>query len=306
MAYKVFSSIFFFLFFLSFETNLMALDCVDKKTQVTLTATLSEKTFAGLPNFHDIKKGDQAETYVIAKLNSSACLNLQDFKGRSTQGSSQQLQLVFPGDTPLHILSDLYSKELKITGTLFEAKTAHQFTALLMTVNQVDYLVGTQLIGKTGLEYHEVLEKINDDTDQLVLSVRKAGTDEEVLRHILVSQAEDENSIAIELGDYQWDKEKLTLYSYWAKAGPALGDPVGVREQLFSFTAEGKPLFQWGKASVEVGLMPKDFQADFIVRAVERSHLKNEVTSKLKEQIHLFTGWWKKDSLLSQRIQQPL
>jgi len=46
-----------------------------KPAVVALHGTLVRKTFAGPPNYHDIRKGDEAETYWLLNLDSPICWN---------------------------------------------------------------------------------------------------------------------------------------------------------------------------------------------------------------------------------------
>jgi len=294
--------IIFVLFLLSFH-SLQAAECVEGQA-VTLTGTLSEKTFAGPPNYESIQAGDTPETYVIAALNPGSCVD------------SQQVQLVFTGTHTPHILQRLYGKPVSLTGTLFEAQTGHHHTPFLMEVSAVDATVTKQ----PGREYHEVLEQ-----DLLSLSVLAQG--KEVYRHTLIHSQREGDVLAVELGDYKINGDNLTLYSYWDTTDETQSFPKGARKQVVHFNTEGQAEQKFGEISIHVGkksdiarktgdalvyvlvkeppekvrdninlfyrLIKEQYQAEFLARADESADLSREVMSVLKKSIDTFTKDWK-------------
>jgi hypothetical protein len=99
---------------------------------VTLTGTLREMTFPGLPNFEDVSKGDQPETGYYLEPAKPICT----VAGAEDQPARQDVRLV------QLVLSDAGSSELKarlgqqitLTGTLFTSFTGHHHAPLLLTV----------------------------------------------------------------------------------------------------------------------------------------------------------------------------
>jgi len=106
---------------------------------VTLHGTLNRKTFAGPPNYSDIRYGDKAETYWLLNLDSPICVNQDKAQPdlNPSQKNVRRVQLVLkPGD--YERFKPLLGKRVVATGSLFGAHTGHQQTPVLRTGTSVE------------------------------------------------------------------------------------------------------------------------------------------------------------------------
>jgi len=89
---------------------------------VALHGTLHRKTFAGPPNYRDIRKGDKAETYWLLNLDSPICVSQDKAEPdlNPSQKNVRRVQLVLnPGDYKRFKV--LFGKRGVATGSLFGA-----------------------------------------------------------------------------------------------------------------------------------------------------------------------------------------
>ncbi|MGD0567804.1 MAG: DUF4431 domain-containing protein [Candidatus Sulfotelmatobacter sp.] len=108
-------------------------------TIVDLHGTLIRETFAGPPNFTDIRKGDEAETYWLLKLDSPICVNQDQSNPDLNPGQKnvRRVQLVLD-QTAYEQYKALLGKKVVATGSLFGASTGHHHTPVLLTVTHID------------------------------------------------------------------------------------------------------------------------------------------------------------------------
>jgi hypothetical protein len=111
-----------------------AQDCLSYETDgISLTGTISKKTFPGPPNYESIKKGDKPETYWVLHLEKPICTTASG--DSDAEKDITDLQLTVTGKQYA-----LYRKYLggKVTvtalGKLSHAITGHHHTPVLMEV----------------------------------------------------------------------------------------------------------------------------------------------------------------------------
>ena len=106
---------------------------------VALHGTLSRRTFAGPPNYRDIRKGDRAETYWLLNLDSPICVNQDKVEPDLNPGQKnvRRVQLVLNlGEYKRFKM--LMGKRVVATGSLFGAHTAHHHTPVLLIVTSLE------------------------------------------------------------------------------------------------------------------------------------------------------------------------
>ena len=106
---------------------------------VALHGKLIRKTFAGPPNYTDIRKGDQAETFWLLNLDSPICVHedASEPELNPSQKNVRSVQLVLDqGD--YERLKALLGKRVVAAGSLFGAHTGHHHTAVLLTVTSLE------------------------------------------------------------------------------------------------------------------------------------------------------------------------
>ena len=104
-----------------------------------ITGTLVRQTFPGPPNYKDITKGDQPETYLLIKLEAPVCVAGtpgSDLNSRDVP-SIRLIQLAF--SKPEAITHErLVGRRVKAVGTLFTAHTGHHRTDVVLAVSKLD------------------------------------------------------------------------------------------------------------------------------------------------------------------------
>ena len=106
---------------------------------VALHGVLIRKTFAGPPNYSDIRKGDKAETSLFLNLDWPVCVNVDKSEPdlNPSRKNISRVQLVLEVGT-YGRYGALLGKTVLATGTLFGAHTGHHHTPVLLTVNSVE------------------------------------------------------------------------------------------------------------------------------------------------------------------------
>lgn len=115
---------------------------------VTLSGVLIRKTFPGRPNYANLAKGDEPETYFLLRLSKPVCTVAPAGNGIDGPVSSvAQMQLVFlhGAATSYKELQPYIGKEVRCTGKLFSAETGHHHTPVLMTVKKCKPVSNTAL-----------------------------------------------------------------------------------------------------------------------------------------------------------------
>ena len=106
---------------------------------VALHGTLVRKTFAGPPNYSEIRKGDQAETTWLLDLDSPICVtqDMSDPDLSPSQKNVRRIQLVLD-QVAYERYKALLGKRVVATGSLFGAPTGHHHTPVLLTVSSLE------------------------------------------------------------------------------------------------------------------------------------------------------------------------
>lgn len=93
---------------------------------VHVNGVLKRITFAGRPNYEDISKGDEPETYFVLFLNNPVCLADTD------QTSASELQLFLRPEQYDQFRPKL-NHAIALSGSLWHAETGHHHTPLMFT-----------------------------------------------------------------------------------------------------------------------------------------------------------------------------
>lgn|SRR5215471_10907545 len=103
---------------------------------VTLTGTLTRKTFPGPPNYESVRKGDRPETYWLLDLSQPHCVDADAVQPdlNPAQKNIRTIQLVFLDHSIYKTQANLVGKRVVVTGTLFGEHTGHHHTPVLLTV----------------------------------------------------------------------------------------------------------------------------------------------------------------------------
>ena len=110
-----------------------------RPAQVNLKGTLSRKTFAGPPNYQDIRKGDKAETYWLLNLDSPICVNQDDPAPDVNPGRKgvRNVQLVIRTEDYARF-TPIVGKRVVATGSLIGEITGHHYTPVLLSVTSLE------------------------------------------------------------------------------------------------------------------------------------------------------------------------
>ena len=105
----------------------------------TISGTLVRKTYAGPPNYEDIKSGDRPETGWYVRLAAPICVTGTpgDEINGEDEGGVDLVQLVLMHDE-YKTRSGLVGKRVKVTGTFFRWHTGHHHTPVLLTVTRLE------------------------------------------------------------------------------------------------------------------------------------------------------------------------
>ena len=107
---------------------------------VALHGTLTRRTFAGPPNYEDIRKGDKAETFLFLNLVSPTCVNEDKAEPdlNPSQKNIRRVQLVLVEAGAHDRVKALLGKSVVVTGTLFGGITAHHHTPVLLMIKSIE------------------------------------------------------------------------------------------------------------------------------------------------------------------------
>jgi hypothetical protein len=130
------------LFSLLFQMTVYAVDkecSVDSKSCV-FTGSLELHTYPGLPNYEDIKKGDEAETGLYLKLDQPMVIRFIDYENKKEIPAKESISL-------MHIAGEFDEKRffklakeknhVTIDGTTFEWQFGHHHTHFLITPKKI-------------------------------------------------------------------------------------------------------------------------------------------------------------------------
>jgi Domain of unknown function (DUF4431) len=133
------------LFSVGFSSNAMKPQvCLSyEPVTVTLKGRITRKTFAGPPNYENVKKGDTPETYWILHLSKPICLNAdKDMpSGEKREKTVSNLQLILSKEQYAQYKGAL-GKRVKVSGKLMHAHTGHHHTNVLLTVTSIKGFTG--------------------------------------------------------------------------------------------------------------------------------------------------------------------
>ena len=102
---------------------------------VTVSGTLSRKTFPGPPNYESIRNGDKRETSWFLDLSVAVCINEDRLEPdlNQAQDGVRRIQLVLDR-YQYQQYKKLMGRKVIAKGTLFQEITAHHHVPLLLTV----------------------------------------------------------------------------------------------------------------------------------------------------------------------------
>lgn len=108
--------------------------------------------------------------------------------------------------------------------------------SLLYSQKEID----TLWVGNFGY-----IKKVKNDTydEKKSISIKiinQPKKETSKLSHILKNIEGDSNSIAVEIGTYKIEEEKIILYSFWCWQGDLPVSPWGARKQVYKVTSKGK------------------------------------------------------------------
>lgn len=100
---------------------------------ISITGILHKKVYPGLPNYEDIRSGDNPETVWVILLEETDLIldNDHDSPG-AAEVDDRQIQLILPEGRYDHLIN----RTVVATGTMFEAHTIHHRTRMLMFVTR--------------------------------------------------------------------------------------------------------------------------------------------------------------------------
>lgn len=112
-----------------------AADCLHYAgAPLTLTGTVTPKSFYGPPNFGESPKTDSREVQAVLVLPQPICVTANPQTWDDAESGQRQITLVPPKGVNFQHFK---GKAVMVTGTLFHATTAHHHTAVLMDVTQI-------------------------------------------------------------------------------------------------------------------------------------------------------------------------
>ena len=98
----------------------------------TLTGVLQNETFAGPPNYKDIKAGDKPETFLVLHLEKPICVVATSSDELNTSELNvKSIQLVLSA-RQLKLLQTQVGARVSLSGMLFHKRNAHHHTRVLM------------------------------------------------------------------------------------------------------------------------------------------------------------------------------
>ncbi len=104
------------------------------KDAVSLTGSISKKTFPGPPNYESIRKGDKPETYWILHLAKPICTTASG--DNDAEKNVTDLQLILTEKQFAHYRRFL-GRRARVTGRLSHAITGHHHTPVLIEVTGI-------------------------------------------------------------------------------------------------------------------------------------------------------------------------
>lgn len=105
---------------------------------VNLKGKITRKSFAGSPNYENVKKGDTPEPYWILHLIRPICVNADEkiIGGEKREKNVSKIQLVLTEEQYAQY-KGLLGKRVEVSGKLWPAHTGHHHTNVLITVTEI-------------------------------------------------------------------------------------------------------------------------------------------------------------------------
>ncbi len=105
---------------------------------VNLKGKITRKTFAGPPNYENVKKGDTPEPYWILDLIRPICVNADEkiIGGEKRGKNVSKIQLVLTEEQYAQY-KGLLGKRVEVSGKLWHAHTGHHHTNVLLTITEI-------------------------------------------------------------------------------------------------------------------------------------------------------------------------
>ena len=106
---------------------------------IQLEGEIYKKSFPDLPNYEDIKKGDEDEFYWLIKTTKPFCVNKSSYVEGDELHGLPEVQLVMSSKLDFYKTKrSLLNKKIKVQGTLFPQHTGHHKTEVLLTVESLE------------------------------------------------------------------------------------------------------------------------------------------------------------------------
>ena len=105
--------------------------------EVELHGKLTRAIFPGLPNFEDVKKGDNPDVAWVLQLPNPICVNAKQNDSLNEAAKDiKTVQLVILGEG-MKRYKALIGKKVVVKGGLFHGHTGHHHTEVLLTVKDI-------------------------------------------------------------------------------------------------------------------------------------------------------------------------
>ena len=101
----------------------------------SLSGKIFERTFAGPPNYHSVRRGDLPEHVLLLVLAKPIYVSaLAADQENETAKKVKEVQLVFVDGPQYQEVRHFVSRQLIVTGKMFSAQSGHHHTKVLMEV----------------------------------------------------------------------------------------------------------------------------------------------------------------------------
>ena len=122
------------------QTSELREECLNYGPEkVQLKGLLYKKSFAGAPNYTDVKQGDEEEVYWLLKTTVPFCVNKNERIWGEKQINLSDVQLIIGSETHFYKTKrSLLNKNVIVMGTLIPQLTGHHKTEVLIDVLTLD------------------------------------------------------------------------------------------------------------------------------------------------------------------------
>lgn len=105
---------------------------------VTLSGTVTSRTYPGPPNYESIRAGDEPETYWLLALPHPVCVNPgEPGEFNEAKKNIRRIQLVFNDEEAYKKYRRLLGTRIVAMGTLYASFSGHHKTPVLLRVNSL-------------------------------------------------------------------------------------------------------------------------------------------------------------------------